>query len=101
MAVEREFQALTLAEALEEIRAYEAQSHKPIRGRGWPKVTKPSSPRFIRAPIELDYSPKEFQQRRGKNRWSDSYDDNGGYAPTWVATASLKAEAECPMETRC
>ena len=36
------------------------------------------------APIGLDYSPKEFQQRRGKNQWSDSYDDNGDYAPIQV-----------------
>ena len=33
----------------------------------------------------LDYSPREFQQRRGKNRWSDSYDDNCDYAPRQVA----------------
>ena len=46
---------------------------------------KPSSPRFIKAPIGLNYSPKEFQQRRGKNQWYDSYDDNCDYAPRWVA----------------
>ena len=67
MAVEHEFQALTLAEAWEEIRAYEARSHKPIRGRGRPKAMKPCSPGFDKAPIGLDYSPREFQQRRGKN----------------------------------
>ena len=70
---------------------------------------KPSSPGFVKAPIGLDYSPKEFQQRRGKSQWSNSYDDNGDYAPRQVAldqnnclwsTASLKAEAECPTETR-
>ena len=32
VAVECEFQALTLAEAREEIQAYEARSHKSIRG---------------------------------------------------------------------
>ena len=46
---------------------------------------KLSSLGFIKAPIGLDYSPREFQQRRGKNQWSDSYDDNGDYAPRWVA----------------
>ena len=30
VAIEHEFQALTLAEALEEIQAYEAQRHKSI-----------------------------------------------------------------------
>ena len=69
MAVECEFQALMLAEAREEIQAYEARSHKSIRGGGWPMAMK----------------PKEFQQKRGKNRWSDSYDGNGDYAPRWVA----------------
>ena len=33
MAVEQEFQALTLAEAQEEIQAYEAQIHQSIWGR--------------------------------------------------------------------
>ena len=46
---------------------------------------KPSSPGFIKAPMGLDYFPREFQQRRGKNQWSDSYDDNGDYAPRQVA----------------
>ena len=85
MAVEHKFQALMLAEAREEIRAYEAQSHKSIRWRGKPKAMKPSSLGFIKALIGLDYSPKEFQQRMGKNQWSDSYDDNGDYAPRQVA----------------
>ena len=85
MAVEREFQALTLAEAQEEIQAYEVQSHKPTQGRGWPKAMKLSLPGFIKAPMGLDYSPREFQQRKGKNRWSDSYDGNSDYAPRWVA----------------
>ena len=67
MAVEHEFQALMLAEAQEEIRAYEAQSHKPTQGRGWPKATKPSFPGFVKAPMGLDYSPKEFQQRKRKD----------------------------------
>ena len=57
MAIEREFQALTLAEAQEEIQACEAQSHRSIWERGHPKMTKPSSPRFIQAPMGLDYSP--------------------------------------------
>ena len=40
VAIECEFQALTLVEAYEEIWAYEAQKHKSPQGRGWPKITK-------------------------------------------------------------
>ena len=64
MAVEHEFQALMLAEAQEEIQAYEAQSHKPIRGQGRPEATKPPSPGFIKVLMGLDHSPVEFQQRK-------------------------------------
>ena len=64
---------------------YGAQSHKSIQGIGQPKAMKLSSPGFIKAPIGFDYSLKEFQQRRRKNQWSDSYDDNGDYAPRWIA----------------
>ena len=67
VAVKQDIQALTPAEAQEEIQACEAQNHRSIWGRGWPKMTKPSSPRFIKAPIALDYSPSEFQERRGRN----------------------------------
>ena len=74
MAVECEFQALTSAEAQEEIQAYEAQSHKPIKGRGWPKATKSSSPGFVKALMGLHYSPGEFCQRR----------DECDQVPRWV-----------------
>ena len=46
---------------------------------------KPPPQRFIKAPIGLDYSPKEFQKRKGKDQWSDSYDDSCDYAPRQVA----------------
>ena len=62
VAVEGEFQALTLAEAWEEIWAYEAWSHKPIWG--WPKAKKVSSPGFVKALMGLHGSPGEFHQRR-------------------------------------
>ena len=39
VAVECEFQALMLAEAREEIWAYEARGYKPIWGKGWHKAT--------------------------------------------------------------
>ena len=82
MAIEEEFQALTLAEAQEEIQAYEAQSHRSIWGRGHPKTMKPS-PRFIQAPMGLDYSPNKFQERRGKNQRSHHH-DSSHYAPRKV-----------------
>ena len=85
MAVKHEIQALTLAEAREEIQAYEAQNHRSIRGRGQPEAMKPSSQRFVKAPIGLDYSPKEFQKRKGKNQRSDSHDNSGEIAPRQVA----------------
>ena len=58
MAIEREFQALTLAEGHEEIWAYEAQSQKlpsPIPGK---------------IPMGLNCSPQQFQQRVKDNRWA-------------------------------
>ena len=64
MAVECEFQALTLAKAREEIQAYEAQSQKSLQGWGQPKVMKPLPQGFNKAHMGLDYSPPEFQQRR-------------------------------------
>ena len=67
MAIEHEFQALMLAEAQEEIQAYEAQSHKSIQGQGWPKAMKPPSPGFVKVLMGLDYSPGEFQWRGRKN----------------------------------
>ena len=47
MAIECEFQALMLAEAPEEIQAFEAQSHKFLQGQGQPKAIKPPSPGFV------------------------------------------------------
>ena len=41
---------------------------------------KPPSPGFVKVLMGLDYSPREFQQRR-KNRWSDSDGDHGDQAP--------------------
>ena len=63
MAIEHELQALMLAEAHEEIQAYEAWSHKSLQGLGWPKAMKPLSPGFVWMPIGLDYSSQEFWQR--------------------------------------
>ena len=85
MAVKQELQALVLAEAREEIPAYKVQNHRSIQGRGQPKMMKPSSPRFIKAPIGLDYFPNEFQERRGRNPRFNHHNDDGDYALRWVA----------------
>ena len=85
MAVECEFQALTLVEAREEIQAYKARSHKPIWGRGWPKTMKLPSSGFMKTPMGLDYSPGGFLQGRRKNRLSDSHGDHGDPAPRQMA----------------
>ena len=45
---------------------------------------KPPSPGFVKAHVGVDYSQREFQQRRRKNQWSDSYGDHGDQAPRWV-----------------
>ena len=45
---------------------------------------KPPSPGFVKVPMGLDYSPGDFQQRRRKNRWSDSYGDHHDPVPRWV-----------------
>ena len=60
---ECEFQALMLAEACEEIQAFEAQSHKSLQGRGWPKITKTPSFLSEKMPMGLDCSPYDFHRR--------------------------------------
>ena len=84
VAVKHEFQALTLAEAWEEIWAYETWSHKSLWGWGWPKAMKLPSPGFVKVLMGLDYSPREFWQRSRKNWWSNSYGDHGDQTPRWV-----------------
>ena len=70
MAVECEFQALTLAEAQEEMQAYEAQSHKPIQGRGWPTAMKPSSPGFSKGVERIDGpTPMMIMVIMPQDRW--------------------------------
>ena len=80
VAIKREFQALTLAEAHEEIHAYEDRTNKSLRGQGQPKAMKPLSPWPIQMPMGLDSSPREFGGRRKENKWSDSYNDCYGQA---------------------
>ena len=46
---------------------------------------KPPSQGFVKMPMGLDYSPREFLQGRRKNQFSDSYGDHGDWAPRQVA----------------
>ena len=45
---------------------------------------KPPSTGFVKMPMGLDYSPREFLQGSRKNRLSDSYGDHGDRAPRQV-----------------
>ena len=85
VVIECKFQALTLAEAWEEIQAYETWSHKSLWGWGWPKAMKPQSLRFIKMPIGLDCSPQEFQRRKKENWWTNPYNDHYDETPGWAA----------------
>ena len=48
-------------------------------------MMKPSTQRFIKTPMGLDYSPSKFQERRGRNRRFNPQNDDGDYAPRQVA----------------
>ena len=63
MAVEQEFQALTLAEGREEIRAHEAQSQRTLRGHGRPRVAKPLASMAEKVPMVMDCSLRDFKKR--------------------------------------
>ena len=63
VTTECEFQAFTLAEAREEIQAYEARSHKSLQDRGWPKITKTLPILSEKMPMGLDCSPNDFHWR--------------------------------------
>ena len=78
MAIEGEFQALTLAEAHEETRAYEAQSHKSLAGWGLPKAMKPMVHTNANG---VGLLSQEFQKRGRRNRWISSHNDYGDQAP--------------------
>ena len=69
LAIEWEFQALTLAEGQEEIRAHEAQSQKTLQGHGRPRVAKPPASIADRVPIGMDGSPQDFKKRGRSEKW--------------------------------
>ena len=69
MAVKQEFQALTLAEGQEEIRAHEAQSLKTLRRHGRPRVAKPPASIAERVPMGMDCSPWDFKKRARSEKW--------------------------------
>ena len=81
MTVEQEFQALTLAEGREEIRAHEARSQKTIRGHRRPRVAKPRSSMAERVPMGMDCSPRDFKKRAKSEKWSRNCQSNPAASP--------------------
>ena len=73
MAVEQEFQALTLAEGREEIRAHKAQSQKILRGHERPRVAKPPASMAEKVPMGMDCSPWDFKKRAKSEKWSRNH----------------------------
>ena len=69
MAIECDFQALTLTEGQNMIRAHEAQSHKTLKGQGRPRALKPPAPLTERMPIGMDVSPHHFEKGARSDRW--------------------------------
>ena len=69
MAVKWEFQALTLAEGQEEIRAHEAQSQITLRGHGRPRVAKLPASMAEKVPMGMDCSPQNFKKRAKSEKW--------------------------------
>ena len=60
MAIEHDFQALTITEGWDMIRAHEAWNHKTLRGQGRPRVSKLLAPLMERMPIGIHVSPCHF-----------------------------------------
>ena len=69
MAVEWNFQALTLTEGQEMIRAHEAWSQKTLQGWGRPRVTKLPAPLTERMPMVMDSSPQNFEKGTKSEKW--------------------------------
>ena len=68
-AVEQEFQAFTLDEGQEEIRAYEARSQKTLQGHGRPRMAKPPASIAEGIPMGMDCSPQDFKKRAKREKW--------------------------------
>ena len=81
MAVKWEFQALTLAEGQEEIRAHEAQSKKTLRGHGRPRVAKPPASMAEKVPMGMDCSPRDLKKKAKTEKWSRNYESNLAASP--------------------
>ena len=81
MAVEWEFQALTLAEGQEEIRAHEAQSQKTLRGHGRPRVAKPPASIAEKVPMGIDCSQWDFKKRAKSEKWLRNCQSNPATFP--------------------
>ena len=69
MALECDFQALTLVEGQELMKAYKAQSQKSLRGRGRPTGSKLPAPLSGHMPMEVEASPCYFGKGMRSNKW--------------------------------
>ena len=85
MAVKQEFQALTLAEGQEEIRAHEVRSQKTIQGCGRPRVAKPPASMAETVPMGMDCSPWDFK-KRPRVRNGQGITDQTQQLPRWIKT---------------
>ena len=81
MAVEWEFQALTLAEGQKEIKAHGAQSQKTFQGCGRPRVAKPPASMVERVPMGMDCSPQNFKKGAKGEKWSRNRQLNPATSP--------------------
>ena len=71
MAIKHNFQALTLTEGQDMIRAHGAQSHKTLRGQGRPRVSKLPALLIERMLIGMDVSPCHFTKGARSDKWMD------------------------------
>ena len=71
MALEHDFQALTLVEGKDLMKAHEAQSQKSLRGWGRPKVSKLPAPLGNRLPMGVETSPYYIGKGVRSDKWAD------------------------------
>ena len=70
MALECDFQALTLVEGWELMRAYEAWGQKTLRGWGRLRVLKPPTPLSEKTPMGIDVSPYCLEKGAKSDKWA-------------------------------
>ena len=69
MIIECDFQALTLTEGQDLMRAYEAWNQKTLRGQGRSRVSKPPAPLMERMLMGIDISLCRFRKGARSDKW--------------------------------